>query len=136
MRDSSRVSSRFWTGAVGLRLKRLGANAQLVALYLITCPHANDLGLYFLPVPYLSFDTGLPPDAAQAALSALEKDGFAHYDPLSSFVWVPDMAAWQLGDTLSPRDRRVIGVRNLLAHMPENPYLEPFTRRYREAFHL
>ncbi|MDH4228955.1 MAG: helix-turn-helix domain-containing protein [Nitrospirota bacterium] len=114
----------------------MGAAAQVTALYLITGPHANALGLYYLPVPYLCHDTGMDRDQALRALAALDQAGFASYDADSSFVWIPEMAAWQYGEWLSPRDKRVTGIRRTLARMPQNPFAVRFTERYRQVFHL
>lgn len=50
MRDYAKVSPRFWLGETGRELRKAGAEAQVVAFYLMTSPHANMLGLYYLPV--------------------------------------------------------------------------------------
>jgi len=50
MRDFAKVCGQFWIGETGRKLRAAGRDAQTVALYLITCPSANMLGLYYLPL--------------------------------------------------------------------------------------
>ena len=58
MRDYAIVSPRFWIGTTGRELRRLGPEVQVVALYLLTAPHSNMIGLYYLPIPTLCHETG------------------------------------------------------------------------------
>ena len=51
MRDYAKIVPQFWIGSTGKQIKKLGMEApQLIALYLISNPHANMLGIYYLPV--------------------------------------------------------------------------------------
>ncbi|ENU2556439.1 hypothetical protein ACE4O8_005059, partial [Escherichia coli] len=68
MRDYAKVSPRFWLGETGRELRKAGAEAQVVAFYLMTSPHANMLGLYYLPVLYLAHETGLGLEGASKGL--------------------------------------------------------------------
>jgi hypothetical protein len=136
VRAYGKVTPRFWTGPTGRRIRAAGPAAQVVALYLLTSPHANMLGLYYLPLPYVCHETGLGPEAVARALAALEAGGFCRYDPETEFVWVLEMARYQVGDALSPRDKRVTGVARALARLPENPFRTPFRERYGATFHL
>lgn len=136
VRAYGKVTPRFWTGPTGRRIRAAGPEAQVVALYLLTGPHANMLGLYYLPLPYVGHETGLGPDAVARALAALVAGGFCRYDPETEFVWVMEMARYQVGDALSPRDKRVAGVARALARLPQNPFKAAFLEQYGAAFHL
>lgn len=57
MRDYSKVNGQFWTGKTGKAL-RGDAQAQLVALYLVTSPHSNMIGVFHCPVLYIAHETG------------------------------------------------------------------------------
>ena len=57
MRDYAKVSPHFWTGTTGKKL-RSSPEAVIVAMYLMTCPHANMLGLYYMPLLYVAHETG------------------------------------------------------------------------------
>ncbi|HCP1377309.1 DNA-binding protein [Escherichia coli] len=136
MRDYAKVSPRFWLGDTGRALRKAGAEAQVVAFYLMTSPHANMLGLYYLPVLYLAHETGLGLEGAQKGLQRAFEIGFCSYDHDSEVVWVHEMAAWQVGGALKPSDNRCSGVRNEYASLPENAFLSAFYDRYKTDFHL
>src|SRR5690242_1093322 len=103
MREYAKVSGGFWIGETGKQLRGAGCDAQLVALYLLTCPSSNMLGLYYLPMPTLCHEIGSP----SKALRRVCETGFAFYDDLSEHVWIPEMARRQIGATLDPKDKRV-----------------------------
>ncbi len=110
MRDYGKVSPRFWTGRTGKRIRDLGRDAQVVALYLVTGPNANMLGLYYLPLPTLCHEVGSPLQGAQKARRGLSEAGFAHYDEATEHVWVPEMARHQVGEALKVGDKRIAGI--------------------------
>jgi hypothetical protein len=136
MRDFAKVAPSFWIGDTGRALRQLGAEAQVAALYLITAPGANMIGLYYLPLPTFCHETGLTAEGASKALRSLSEGEFAHYDPPSETVWVPEMARYQLGDDLSPKDNRHKAVlRELEAHRKCRFY-EDFRAKYKDRFNL
>jgi hypothetical protein len=136
VRAYGKVAPAFWTGVTGRRIRAAGAAAQVVALYLLTGPHANMLGLYYLPLPYVRHETGLDEGSVADALAALEAAGFCRYDAESEFVWVVEMARFQVAERLAPADKRVTGIRRALKRLPANPFTAAFTARYGRAFHL
>lgn len=136
MRDYATVAPQFWLGKTGRELRRQGAEAQVVSFYLMTSPHANMLGLYYLPVLYIAHETGLGLEGALKGLKSAIKAGFCSYDEDTEMVWVHEMAAYQVGKALKPGDNRCAGVRNEYASLPENPFLSSFYERYKNDFHL
>lgn len=96
-REYSQVSHRFWTGPTGRALRRKGAHAQLVALYLLTAESANMIGFYPLPLATGAAHTGLSPEEFAAAIHACEEVGFCRYDYDNEVVWVVKMAFYQMG---------------------------------------
>ncbi|ASF48096.1 hypothetical protein [Methylovulum psychrotolerans] len=76
MRDYGKVSPKFWTGRTGKAIKAEGMEAVLVAMYLMTSPHADMLGVYYLPTVYIAHDTGLPLAGACKGLDGCIKAGF------------------------------------------------------------
>lgn len=131
----SKVSSRFWTGDTG-RALRGHPNAQVVAAYLITSPHANMLGFYYLPISYIATDTGIPIEGASEALQRLCDGHFCRYDKVAEVVWVFGMAKNQIGESLEPRDKRVISIRREYESIPNNQFLQDFFEEYGKAYHL
>lgn len=136
MRDYAKVSPRFWVGETGRAIRALGPECQVVALYLITSPHANMLGLYYLPLPFLAYETGLSLEGASEALRSLSEAGFCQYDEASEHVWVVEMARFQIGERLSQNDNQVKGVRRELANLSKTALVQAFTEKYAAAFHL
>lgn len=136
VRDYSKISPKFWTGDTGRFLRGAGRDAQVVALYLLTCPHANMIGLYYLPFPVLCHETGLSQQGALKALQRVSEGGFAFWEAQKEAVFVPEMAAHQVGEPLDPKDNRVKGIVKEWSSMRKSPFYMDFYERYRESFHL
>lgn len=134
MRDYSKVGPKFWIGATGKRLRAAGVEAQIVAMYLLTSPHANMLGLYYCPTMFIAHETGLGLEGASKGLQRAIEAGFCEYDEASEVVWVIEMASYQIGEALKPNDLRVKGVQNEYGSLPENPYLARFYEKYSASF--
>ena len=62
MREYAKLGPTFWTGETGKALRRRGSEGVIAALYLISSPHSNMLGLYYQPIPYMGYETGLYTD--------------------------------------------------------------------------
>lgn len=136
MRDYARLSPQFWIGETGRAIRKLGAEAQVVALYLLSNPHATMLGLYYLPFGFLAHETGIPVEAASRAIQELTVVGFCDYDHDAEVVWVKEMARFQIGDQLDAADKRCKGIAKEYANLPGNRFLGAFFDRYAAAFHL
>jgi hypothetical protein len=93
------------------------------------------LGLYYLPIPFVTHETGLTAREVKEAFKFLEAEGFAHYDADTEFVFVSSMAPWQLGD-LKPHDNRVRAVNREYANLPNNPFLGAFFDLHHEVLYL
>jgi hypothetical protein len=136
MRDYAKVAPFFWTGTTGKVLREAGRDAQVVALYMITCPAANMIGLYYLPLPTLCHEVGILLQRARKALRRASEGGFAHYDEATEHVWVPEMARFQLGERLKPGDNRILAVVRELLAAKSSRFAQEFYDKYRERFHL
>ncbi|AEF89685.1 hypothetical protein DelCs14_2673 [Delftia sp. Cs1-4] len=136
MRDYSKVGPQFWTGKTGKEIRKKGTEATLVALYLMTSPHSNMLGLYFQPLMYMAYETGLGIEGASKGLQDCTDVGFCSYDDESEMVWVHEMAAFQIADELKESDKRTAGVQKDYDTLQDNPFLAAFFDRYQSAFHL
>ncbi|HHT8352533.1 TPA: DNA-binding protein [Raoultella ornithinolytica] len=136
MRDYATVAPQFWLGKTGRELRKKGAEAQVVSFYLMTSPHANMLGLYYLPILYIAHETGLGLEGASKGLRSSIEAGFCSYDEDTEMVWVHEMAAYQVGKALKPGDNRCAGVRSEYASLTENSFLSSFYERYKDDFHL
>src|SRR6202034_1574664 len=106
MRDYGIVSPKFWIGETGKALHG-DPMAQVVALYLMTSPHATMTGVFHCPLLYISHETGSPSKGASKALRRLIQVGFCEYETASETVFVIRMAAYQVAESLKPNDKRV-----------------------------
>lgn len=135
MRDYGSVSPQFWIGKTGKAL-RGKPEAQLLALYLMTCPHANMIGVFHCPVMYMAHETGLGFEGASKALASLVDIGFCLYDEDSETVFVIRMAAHQVGENLKADDNKVKGVQKEVGKIAVDALRLAFIDEYAEAFHI
>jgi hypothetical protein len=136
VRNYSRVSPQFWTGNTGRALRKAGRDAQIVALYLVSCPSATMCGLFYLPLPTLQHEVGISHARALAALAVLAREGFAHYDSAREVVYVPEMARFQVGESLKPSDNKSTAIARQLSAVSAPEFVRAFYVRYREVFDL
>lgn len=136
MRDYAKVAPQFWTGETGKKLRAAGPETVIVAMYLMTSPHANMIGLYYLPMVYLLHETGLPIEGASKGLARAIEAHFCQYDDASEMVWVIEMARFQIADALDAKDKRCKGIENELAKVPDSLMRRGFYAKYGKAFNL
>lgn len=135
MRDYGKVSPQFWVGRTGKSL-RGDLEAQVVALYLMTSPHANMIGVYYCPIDYIAKETGIPMEGASKALQRLIDADFCTYEHDSEWIFVHKFAEHQIGEELKATDKRVQGVVNELAKIPKDQCWQSFRARYAVPFNL
>jgi len=73
---------------------RLSSSGKLIALYLLTCPHSNILGCFYLPMAYASADIGVSSDDILTGLHECCGIGFCVYDEARHIVWLPKFLDW------------------------------------------
>ena len=135
MRDYGKVSPQFWIGRTGKAL-RGNPEAQVLALYLMTSPHANMIGVYHCPILYMAHETGMPPEGATKALQRLCEAGFCHYEAESETVFIYRMAAYQIDEQLKSSDNRVKGIVKDWQYIASDDIRQRFYAIYSEAFCL
>lgn len=135
MRDYGRVAPTFWTRGSGKKL-RGKPMAQVVALYLFTCPASSMIGIYHLAIPTMAHEVGLTIDDAEQALADVCDVGIAQYDAEEELVYLPEGARYQIGERLKSGDKRVAGIRAALAQFSRHPFAADFARRYAADFCL
>ena len=155
MREYGVVSPMFWIGETGRALRK-NPNAQRVAIYLMTAPSSEMTGVFYCPLSSILNDVGIfeapckplvsssegalervhsPLEGVKQAILSLMKLDFCFYDFESEFVFVKEMARWQIGESLKEKDNRVVGLRKYVKSMPK-PIAARFIERYNEDFHL
>lgn len=136
MRDYGKVSPQFWIGKTGKEIREKGHEALIVSMYLLTNPHANMIGMYYLPIIYIAHETGLGLEGASKGLQRCVESGFCHYDETAEVVWVVEMAKYQIATSLKPSDNRCIGIQREYESQPKNLFLSEFYDKYESSFNL
>ncbi len=135
MRDYGKIYTSFWTGETG-KLLRGHPEAQIIAFYLIKNDHSTMTGLYFIPLTYIAYETGLTHEGACKGLHRLIEVGYCDYDFEAEAVWVFEMATFQIAGQLKATDKQVRGVENSYENAPNCRFLEGFYEKYKTSFHL
>jgi hypothetical protein len=136
MRQFAQVRPGFWTGPTGKQIRKLGLECQVIALYLITGPMANALGLYYLPLPMASHEIGLTVEKIRKSLQQLREIGFCEYDEESESVFIPNMARFQIAERLKNKDKQVTWVWRELEKLRNNPFFDRFLDIYGERYQI
>ncbi len=134
LRDYGTVSPKFWTGDTGKKL-RADPDAQRLALYLMTSPHATSTGVYYCPLAYMAHEIGITIEGASKALQRLNEWTFCEYDEASEFVFVYNMALFQVGPNLKANDKRLKWLLREIDGMPK-PLKVKFLSLYGETYDL
>jgi hypothetical protein len=131
-REYAKVAPEFWTGVTGreIRAHSRGRDGILIALYLMTNPHANAIGLYYLPLPYAMQDTGLSAEEIGDAFATLAEVGFIERDKARDLVWVVEMGKYQVGPTLAVRDHKRKWVAKMTAPYAASPLARKLAEHY------
>lgn len=105
-------------------------------MYLMTSPHSHQSGLYWLPVDYICREVGISEEGASKVLLWLSEEGFCKYDESTEWIWVCEMASWQIGSSLPATDKRCKGIQQYLKKIPKLPFIGAYIDRYADDFHL
>lgn len=135
MRDYASISPQFWIGKTGKSL-RGDLHAQVLAMYLMTCPHSNMIGVFHCPILYMAHETGMGLEGASKGLESLINAGFCEYDEDSEMVFVVRMAAFQVGERLKRTDNKVQGIRKAYENIAEPRMKSRFFEVYASAYYL
>jgi len=104
----------------------MGTNHLLAALYLLTNPHANNYGLYYLPLRTMIAETGIR--SLRPVLAEVAATGFA--EVASDWAYVKKMLRYQMGG-LQDTDNRVKGAAAWYQAIPAScPFLSAFWDDY------
>ncbi|OGT42874.1 MAG: hypothetical protein A3F13_00540 [Gammaproteobacteria bacterium RIFCSPHIGHO2_12_FULL_40_19] len=136
MREFAKISPQFWISEQGRQIKQLGVDAQLLAFYLQSSPNSTMIGIYYLPIAFIMHELAMSYERVEIALHLLNTIDYCSYDAKSEYVWVHDMAFWQIETSLKENDHRVKGIINALEMLPGLPFLDAYYEKYTEAFHL
>lgn len=136
----TRVESRFWQDE---KMRTISTDARHLMLYLLTSPHRNIIGFYFLPTPYACFDLGWVEERFSKGLDELSQIEVIQYDPLTHVVLIqnylkhnplenPNQVKSAI-DRLDevPQTQLLQAFGDVLEQFPK-PFVEPLQERLRE----
>jgi hypothetical protein len=87
-----KVDGVFWTDP---KVRELTEQERYLFLYCMTCPTAHSSGLYYNPLPMISFETGINDKALIKAFGRLREGLMIHYGMISGVVFVKNMLKFQ-----------------------------------------
>lgn len=134
--------ARYWDGTTGRAIQEKGKDPTILSLYLMSCRHANMIGLYELPLVHLERELlvvrgRIPILRAFHDLHVLH---YATYDLGTEHVWVREMARIRVGldlqDTIKPNDKQHQAILRLYRNSKPNPFLTEFHARYHDQLRL
>jgi hypothetical protein len=76
------------------KIKSLSRDARNLFVYLLTSPHSNMAGYYYLPLAYAVEDTGYPIDTVFDTLSILSEKHLVKYDVDTHVLLIRDYLEW------------------------------------------
>lgn len=137
MKRSERSYAKIFTGKWRSRsFRTLRGNPWAIVLqdYLMSCPASEMSGVFYMPKYLIEGELGIPPDELENAIKILEEADFCRfYD--DEYVFVFNMARYQIADALSPDDNRWKSLMRDIEEMPDNIRRE-FIIRYNDDFNL
>lgn len=137
MKRSERSYAKIFTGKWRSRsFRTLRGNPWAIVLqdYLMSCPASEMSGVFYMPKYLIEGELGIPHDELENAIKILEEADFCRfYD--DEYVFVFNMARYQIADALSPDDNRWKSLMRDIEEMPDNIRRE-FIIRYNDDFNL
>lgn len=91
MREYGKVYSAFWQSE---DIRSMSEDGRTLAFYLMTCPHGNMLGCFWLPLTYAAEDMQWEPERVSKAFDELFQKGFAYRCNRSHWVFIRNYLKW------------------------------------------
>jgi hypothetical protein len=136
MREYSKIYRHLWVNHPDNKIHQLDNQTRFLAIYLVSNPHVNMIGMYYLPLPIIAHEMRIPLEGALEGLQRLFEVGYATYDDQTEYIWVHDMASEQIDAQLKSTDNRVKAINETYRSLPNLPFLSNFYDKYADAFHL
>jgi len=112
-----RIKTKFWTDE---KMRKRSDDAKLLALYLLSSPHANMIGCYVLPKLYACEDLGWSPQRFGKAFAELLQDGFVKYDEETRLLLIPNY----LKHNPIENKNQAIAAAKVVIELPRSPLLQ------------
>ena len=137
MKSFTKIYSDYWTSNENREINNAGIDCQLIAFYLRSNSHSNALGAYYLPLLYISSDTGIPFKQVRIAVNKLCKINYCKYDFELQYIWVLDLALEQVGNVIGENDIRVGALRIIWKSLPQElGFIKEIYQQYHSKYYL
>lgn len=136
MREYGKVYTAFWADP---SMRTMSEDARTLALYLLTCPHGNLIGLFRLPDAYAADDLQWAIERVSKGFRELFERGFCARDAASNWLVIPNYTRWnqfenpnvaksaaKVFESAPDCDAKVICAKSLLKHCAN--LQEPFRK--------
>ena len=128
MAQESRYSKVFVKIWHSKDFRTLSEEGKMLFLYLLTSPHRNMGGLYYLPLPYLCYDVGLDEERVSKAFEELADKDMALYDYDTQVVLIKK---WFCYNPIE-NENQAKGLNKQLAEIPKSRLFKPFENCVKE----
>ena len=128
MAQESRYSKVFVKIWHSKDFRTLSEEGKMLFLYLLTSPHRNMGGFYYLPLPYLCFDVGLDEKRVSKAFKELTDKDMALYDFDAQVVLIKK---WFCYNPIE-NENQAKGLNKQLAEIPKSKLFKPFVNCVKE----
>ena len=128
MAQESRYSKVFVKIWHSKDFRTLSEEGKMLFLYLLTSPHRNMGGFYYLPLPYLCFDVGLDEKRVIKAFEELTDKDMALYDYDTQVVLIKK---WFCYNPIE-NENQAKGLNKQLAEIPKSKLFKPFVNCVKE----
>ena len=128
MAQESRYSKVFVKIWHSKDFRTLSEEGKMLFLYLLTSPHRNMGGFYYLPLPYLCFDVGLDEKRVSKAFEELTDKDMALYDYDTQVVLIKK---WFCYNPIE-NENQAKGLNKQLAEIPKSKLFKPFVNCVKE----
>ena len=98
------------------KFRSLDQPTRMLFLYLLTSPHGNMIGYYYLPKAYIVADTGMDARQVEGAVQTLQQLGMVLYDDDSQMILLKQFLKY---NPIS-NENQVKGAVQLIKELPES----------------
>lgn len=91
MRNYGNIHASFWTSKT---IGALSDDGRMLAVYLLTSPHANMLGCFRLPTAYACEDIRWSPERLEKGFEELSRNGFVTVNAESKWIVIEKFLKW------------------------------------------
>ena len=138
----TKIESKFWRDE---KIRNISEDARFLMFYVLTSPHRNILGFYFLPILYACFDLEWDEKRFKKALDELLKEGLVKYDFETSIMFICNYLKYNPLEN----SNQVKSAISKLSEIPttplfqdlltvlkqsDKPFMEPLREQLRERF--